>query len=108
MNIIHKEKINEKIDYEVDFSADLNKTSSKNINKKRNILPFQSKFKNKNIEDILFINKILYELDRNKKTTDINSLKKTYNLDNKTIQIALKIDKTKINEKLSSGKNNIS
>ena len=92
-----------KIDYELVFSADLNKTSSKNINKKKNILPLQSKFKNKNIDDILYINKILFELDRNKMTSTIKNLKDTYNLDTKSIQIALKIDKTndkiKVNEK---------
>jgi len=98
----------QKIDYEVVFSADLNKTSSKNINKKKNILPLQAKFKNKNIEDILYINKIFFELDRNKMTSEIKSLKDTYNLDTKSIQIALKIDKTndkiKVNEKTTKKK----
>jgi hypothetical protein len=102
----------QKIDYEVVFSADLNKTSSKNINKKKNILPLQSKFKNKNIEDILYINKIFFELDRNNMTPIIKSLKETYNLDNKAVQIALKIDKTndkiKVNEKTTKKKAKIS
>ena len=85
------------INYECTFSADLNKTSSKNINKKKNILVLQSKFENKNIDDILYINKIIYELDKNKMTNATKLIKDTYNLDNKNIQIALKIDKT--NEK---------
>lgn len=91
------------LNYELVFSADLNKTSSKNINKKKNIFTLQSKFKNKNINDVLYINKILYELEQNKKNSIIKSIKNTYGLDNKNIQIALKIDKT--NEKIS--KNNL-
>jgi hypothetical protein len=86
---------NNKSKYEVVFSADLNKTSSKNINKKKNIVTLQSKFKNKNIDDIIYINKIIYELSNNSNNNElIKKLKKIYNLDNKNIQIALKIDKT--------------
>ncbi len=96
-----KTKTKTKLEYDLVFSADLNKTSSKNINKKKNISLLQCKFKNKNIEDVLYINKIFYELEKNKNTIVIKSLKKIYSLDNKNIQIALKIDKTniKINEK---------
>ena len=99
-NIKNNKQLKTKYDYDLVFSADLNKTSSKNINKKKNISMLQLKFKNKNIDDILYINKIFYELDKNKKTSIIKSLKNTYKLDNKNIQIALKIDKTniKINE----------
>ena len=91
----------QKLDYDLVFSADLNKTSSKNINKKKNIITLQSKFKNKNIEDVLYINKILFELDKNKNVTLLKNLKEAYSLDNKNIQTALKIDKTndKINDK---------
>jgi replication factor C subunit 1 len=105
-SVIPSEQKKVKLDYELVFSADLNKTSSKNINKKKNILCVQSKFKNKNIDDILYINKIFYELDKNKSTTIIKSIKDCYDIDNKNIQIALKIDKTndKINEKLNSKK----
>jgi hypothetical protein len=90
-----------KFDYELVFSADLNKTSSKNINKKKNILALQTKLKNKNINDILYINKIFFELEKNKSNSIIKTLKDTYGLTVKDIQIALKIDKTneKINEK---------
>ena len=100
-----------KINYELGFSVDLNKTSSKNINRKKNIFPLQAKFKNKNIDDILYINKIIFELDHNKMNSTIKSLKDTYNLDSKFIQIALKIDKTndkiKINEKTPKKKKQI-
>jgi len=95
-NIKNYTQLKTKLDYDLVFSADLNKTSSKNINKKKNISMLQLKFKNKNIDDILYINKILYELEKNKNTTIIKSLKNTYKLDNKNIQIALKIDKTNI------------
>jgi len=96
------------LDYELVFSADLNKFSSKNINKKKNIVVLQSKFKNKNIDDILYINKIFFELERNKQTPIIKSLKESYNIDSKCIQIALKIDKTneKLNEKTTKKSKN--
>jgi len=90
---INKIQPKTKLNYDLVFSADLNKTSSKNINKKKNICTLQQKFKNKNIDDILYINKIFFELEK-KKSPIINSLKNAYNLDNKNIQIALKIDKT--------------
>lgn len=91
----------EKINYELGFSVDLNKTSSKNINRKKNIFPLQAKFKNKNIDDMLYINKIFFELEKNKSNSIIKNIKDHYNLNVKDVQIALKIDKTneKINEK---------
>lgn len=92
--IINNITQNNIVDYDVVFSADLNKTSSRNINKKKNILTLQSKFKDKNIDDIIYINKIIYELDKTKNNTLLKKLKNIYNLDNKNIQIALKIDKT--------------
>lgn len=101
INNIKQNNKNKNIVYDMRFSADLNKTSSKNINKKKNILPLQNKFKNKNIEDILYINKILFELDNLKQHQNIKNIKNIYDLDSKNIQIALKIDKT-------NDKNNIS
>lgn len=99
---INSIKSNEKLYYDVIFSADLNKTSSKNINKKKNIFPLQNKLKNKNIEDILYVNKIFFELDKLKMNNVIKQIKSTYDLDNKNIQIALKIDKT--NDKFTDKK----
>jgi replication factor C subunit 1 len=90
-------KENIKLNYDVGFSADLNRTSSKNINKKKNIMPLQNKFKNKTITDILYINKILYELDKHNIVDTIKDIKSVYKLDNNNIQIALKIDKTNDN-----------
>ena len=94
-----KEKNTTKINYDLVFSADLNKTSSKNINKKKNIANIQNKFKYKNIDDVLYLNKIFYELEKNKNNQIIKILKNSYNLDNKNIQIALKIDKTNLQNK---------
>jgi hypothetical protein len=91
----HNNKSNEHINYDVVFSADINKTSSKNINKKKNIYSLQLKFKNKCIDDILYINKIFYELNKTKKTDILEEIKNEYNLEDKNINIALKIDKTK-------------
>mgnify|MGYP000604086966 CR=1 FL=1 len=47
--------LQENINYDVEFSVDLNRASSKNINRKKNILPLLTKFKNKNIEDRYYI-----------------------------------------------------
>jgi replication factor C subunit 1 len=103
VNMANKQN-NKNIEYNMIFSADLNKTSSRNINRKKNILPLQSKFKNKNIEDILFVNKIINELDKLKMNQTIKQIKNIYDLDSKNVQIALKIDKTndkinKVNDK---------
>ena len=80
--------------YNIEFSVDLNKTSSKNINKKKNILNIQNKFKNKNLLDIIYINKILYELEISNNTIILDIIKKNYDLNSKNIVMALKIDKT--------------
>ena len=93
MNLVNK-NTKQNINYDLVFSADLNKTSSKNINKKKNILTLQSKFKNKNIEDILYINKIFFEFEKRNMNSQMKNIQNTYNLNNKNIQIALKIDKT--------------
>ena len=85
------------VNYECVFSADLNKTSSKNINRKKNILTMQNKFKSKSMDDVLYINKIFYELENSKRIKEVKKLKEMYSLDNKGVLIALKIDKT--NEK---------
>ena len=94
-------KETKKINYDLEFSIDLHKTSSRNINRKKNILVLQSKLKNKNIDDMLYINKIFFELEKNKSNSIIKSIKDQYGLDQKNILLALKIDKTneKINEK---------
>lgn len=79
--------------YSVNFSADLNKTSSKKINKKKNIQPLQLKIKNKTLEDIIYINKIISDL-KIKKSPELKKIQETYNLSKKDIDNTLKIDKT--------------
>ena len=108
-NIEHNSNVSksESIEYDLEFSADFNKTSSKNINKKKNILTLQTKFKNKNINDVLFINKIFFELENSNSHKTIKRIKDTYNLNSKNVQTALKIDKTneKTNVKITGKKN---
>lgn len=79
--------------YSINFSADLNKTSSKKINKKKNIQPLQLKIKDKTLEDILYINKIISDL-KIKKSPELKKIQETYNLSKKDIDNTLKIDKT--------------
>lgn len=79
--------------YTINFSTDLNKTSLKNINK-RNINNIQNLLKNKNLTDIIYLNKILnYNLNNNK-FKFIKDIIKSYNLNNKHIELFSKIDKS--------------
>ena len=98
--------------YDIMFSSDLNKTSIKNINKK-NISIIQNKI-NKNINDILFLNKLVSKLINKEEYVKIKRILKQYKLTSKYIDTILKIDKTieKINltqkvKKLISNENNI-
>lgn len=79
--------------YSMRFSSDLNKTSLKNINKK-NIYTLQSLISHKNNDDILFINKIIYQLVKEERYKELNELISEYNLNSKNIEVAIKIDKT--------------
>jgi hypothetical protein len=74
------------------FSSDLNKTSIKNINKK-NISIIQNKI-NKNINDILLLNKLLVDLIKKEEYIKIKNILKQYKLSSKYIDTILKIDKT--------------
>lgn len=90
---ISKNKLINLNESELIFSSDLNKTSSKNINKKKNILYIQSLLKNKDLNDILYINKIFFDLNKIK----LNLYKNKYNINDKIIKIISKIDKTILN-----------
>lgn len=79
--------------YNMSFSSDLNKTSLKNINKK-NIFTLQSLIPHKNIDDVLFINKIIYQLVKEERFNELNELISKYNLNSKNVEVAIKIDKT--------------
>lgn len=83
-------------DYKIEFSNDLNTTSIKNINKK-NINKINETF-NKNLSDILILNKLMNKLIMNKKLLKMKKIFEIYNIEHtefiKLISIILKIDKT--------------
>jgi len=78
--------------YDIIFSSDLNKTSIKNINKK-NILTINTII-NKNINDILILNKMIYDLYKKEEYKKIKKISNQYKLSAKNIETILKIDKT--------------
>jgi replication factor C subunit 1 len=78
--------------YDIIFSSDLNKTSIKNINKK-NISIIQLKI-NKNINDILVLNKMISDLLKKEEYKKIKKISREYKLSSKYLDIILKIDKT--------------
>jgi hypothetical protein len=79
--------------YTLNFSTDLNKTSLKNINK-RNINNIQILLENKNLTDIMYLNKIINHDINNNKYQFIKKFIKSYNLNNKHIELFNKIDKS--------------
>lgn len=79
--------------YKIDFSSDLNKTSLKNINKK-NISIVQNSFKKKNLQDLLYVNKILHTHASNNRTDLICKINDEYKFPPKVIETMFKVDKT--------------
>ena len=79
--------------YVLNFSTDLNKTSLKNINK-RNINNIQILLENKNLSDIMYLNKIINHDINNNEYRFIKKFIKSYNLNNKHIELINKIDKS--------------
>jgi hypothetical protein len=79
--------------YRIDFSSDLNKTSLKNINKK-NISIIQNSFKKKNLQDLLYANKILHHHAVNNRADLIQKTNDQYSLPPKIIDMMFKVDKT--------------
>jgi len=77
---------------EIIFTSDLNKTSIKNINKK-NIYIIQDIIK-KNINDILIFSNLITKLLKKEKYKNIKKIFKYYKIENKYLEIILKIDKT--------------
>lgn len=80
--------------YLIKFSSDLNQTSLKNINEKKNFITLQNIFKNRDYNDLLIINKIVYSYIKNNKIYELYNLLKNYNVDSKYVDKILKIDKT--------------
>jgi hypothetical protein len=97
INNKNKSNNSENKKYKIDFSADLNKTSLKNINRK-NIINLQSVIPNKKIDDLLYINKIIYDLISNNMIKEAYQICKDYNINSKILEIIIKIDKN--NDKL--------
>jgi len=91
--IKNKIPITRNINYKMDFSADLNKTSLKNINRK-NITNLQPIIPNKNLDDLLYINKLIYSLIEKNMIKEVYKLCKEYPIDIKHLEIIIKIDKT--------------
>jgi hypothetical protein len=78
----------------LNFPADLNKASIGKINKK-NILNAGKKFKNKNIQDYIYINLILRNLLEENKINEFMQLISDYDVDINSIESLLKVDKIK-------------
>lgn len=76
----------------LDFAKDLNRTSIKKINKK-NINITDRCFKNMNIFDYIYINKIIRKLILDKNIPECVNLLKNYNIELKYLESLLKIDK---------------
>ena len=88
------------------FATDLNKTSIKRINKK-NIINTDKCFKNMNINDYIYINKIIRKLIGENNIKECVKLLKNYDIKLEHIQSLLKIDKIKNTKTtLSSRQNN--
>jgi len=95
-SIIENEKNN--LYYDLDFSSDLNKTSLKNINRK-NITTLQQTISHKNLDDILYINKLIYTLVDQGKFKEAYKICKDYPIDIKCLEVIIKIDKS--NDKIT-------
>jgi hypothetical protein len=88
----------------IDFSTDLNKTSLRNINKK-NISSIQTMLPNKNLIDLLYLNRYIhYNLSKNNYNV-VKELSIDYNLPPKVIKNIFKIDKTL--DKINSNSKNV-
>lgn len=83
---------------ELDFAKDLNKTTIKSINKK-NIINTDVFLKNMNINDYLYLHKILRKLINKDKISECVELLSGYDVQIEYIESLLKIDK--IGEKIS-------
>jgi len=79
--------------YTLQCSSDLNKTSLKNINKKT-INKLQETFVNKDINDFIFMNKLISHMIKNKMYKELEQMMNDYSLNIKHIETIIKIDKS--------------
>jgi replication factor C subunit 1 len=92
-NINKYNKIYKDSFYDMRFSSDLNQTSLKNINKKQ-ISNLSKMFPNKSFNDIINLNKIIFNLVKNDKIKELYNIMKDYDNNIKTVENIIKIDKT--------------
>lgn len=92
-NINKYNKFNKDPFYDMRFSSDLNQTSLKNINKKQ-ISNLTKIFPNKSFNDIINLNKIIFNLVKNDKIKELYNIMKDYDNNIKTVENIIKIDKT--------------
>ena len=90
--LLSYENINDKIN--ISFPTDLNKASIAKINKK-NIINADKNFKNKNIQDYIYINLIIRNLLEENRINECASILNKYNIKLANIEILLKVDKIK-------------
>jgi hypothetical protein len=87
-----KNKTNQPSYHKLEFSSDLNKTSLKNINRK-NIITLQQYLPNKSLDDLMYLNKMLYNLMNRTDYSLVVKIIKEYKLNFKLLETILKIDK---------------
>ena len=92
--LMHEGIKKENRNFRLAFPADLNKTSIKKINKK-NIVSSNKFMTNMNINDYLYLNKIMRKLIDENKMEDCLKLLDNYEMNIKNIEKILKIDKLK-------------
>lgn len=88
---------------QLNYPVDLNKKSISNINK-RNVINASKAFKNKNIDDYIYINLIIRVLTSEDKLKDCVDLLHDYNISISNIESLLKIDKIKTTKTSLSSK----
>ena len=88
MNNISKSSIDD-----IDHSSNLKNKSLKNINKK-NILLMHEIIEDKNLEDLLYINTLIYRLMENEEYDKVRNIICSYNITFKQLETMTKIDKT--------------
>jgi len=88
------EKMTGALEVDLAFTTDLNKTSIKKINKK-NINNTNRCFKNMNIFDYIYVNKIIRKLIDSNRIQECVNLMKNYGIRLEHIESLLKIDKIK-------------
>lgn len=76
------------------FPTDLNKTSNRKKNYKKNILNVNNVFSNINVNDYIYINKILGNLLISRNYTECNNIIQRYNITPDIFESMLKIDKS--------------